>query len=196
MRKFVYGMLLCALILTGCQGASKKTDTPAATAHIVPPAYPAPGSGNAAQPAYPGPKGTKPTAKAVASNIYPGSGSSTGGTPVANPFAPAAGDEKLERGTATVDIKNSAVIVAESSPVQISIRLKGTMPNPCYRLRVNPAQPDAQKSIQVEVYSVLVPGEICAQVLQNFDETILLGSFPAGHYTVYVNGELLGEFEA
>ncbi len=202
MRKILYSLLLCVFILTGCQGGSKKTDTPAAPAHNVPPAYPAPGTGNTivnpdqTSQAYPAPKAVKPAAPGSSSNAYPKPGSSSNATPVANPFAPAAGDEKLDRGKATVDIKNSTVIAAESFPVQVSLHLKGTLPNPCYRLRVNPALPDAQKSIQVEVYSVLEPNEICTEVIQSFDETILLGSFSTGHYSIYINGELLGEFDA
>ena len=31
---------------------------------------------------------------------------------------------------------------------------------------------------------------------KSFDVEIPLGSFPAGHYSLYINGELLGEFDA
>jgi hypothetical protein len=48
----------------------------------------------------------------------------------------------------------------------------------------------------VEVYSVSEPGKVCTQVLKDFDVEIPLGSFSGGHFTVYINGELLGEFDA
>ena len=191
MRKFIYGLLLCVIILTGCSGGAKKTDTPAAPAHNIPPAvYPGARSGDASQ-AYPAPQGGN-----AANSAYPGPNTSGGAASAANPFAPAAGDEKLTRGEAFVEIADSQVTLMESNPPQVKLHLKGSLPNPCHQLRVNPSQPDAQKKIQVEVYSVVKPDEMCTEVLKEFDEEIPLGSFPAGHYSVYVNGELVGEFDA
>ena len=190
MRKFIYGLLLCVIILTGCSGGAKKTDTPAAPAHNIPPAvYPGAKSGgpvDANQP-YPGPR---------ASSAYPGPNTSGGAASAANPFAPTAADDQLARGEAFVETADSQVTLMESNPPQVKLHLKGSLPNPCHQLRVNPTQPDAQNKIQVEVYSVVKPDEMCTEVLKEFDEEIPLGSFPAGHYSVYVNGELVGEFDA
>jgi hypothetical protein len=205
MQKMLCGMLLCIVILTGCQGAKKKTATQAAPAHNVPSAaYPGPKTENLAnaeptsQP-YPGPAEKSADESTVSDNIssaaYPGPGTS-GNQSNVNVYAPADGDEKLIRGAAFVEIKDSRMLQLETAPVQVKLHLKGTLPNACYALRVNPAKPDEQKRIQVEVYSVTKPGQVCAEALKDFDVLIPLGSFPTGHYSVYINGELLGEFDA
>jgi hypothetical protein len=199
MQRLLCGLLLFVVVLTGCQSATKKTASPAAPAHNVPAAvYPGPSTqeaGQASQP-YPAPQGNNTASSVTTSVPYPAPGTSSGQTPVANEYAPALGDEKLTRGNASVESKDSKVILTTTSPVQVKLHLAGTLPNPCYHLRVNPAQPDAQKHIQVEVYSVTEPDKICTDVLQNFDVEISLGSFPSGHYSVYINGNLLGEFDA
>jgi len=79
--------------------------------------------------------------------------------------------------------------------VQVKLHLVGSLPNPCYKLRVNPAQANAEGRIDVEVYSLAEPGKACTDVLQPFDVQIPLGSFESGHYSVYINDELLGEFD-
>ena len=84
----------------------------------------------------------------------------------------------------------------ESYPVQIMLALKGSLPTPCNQLRVVDNPPDKQNRIQVEVYSVLDPEQMCAQVLEPFEANIGLGSFPRGHYSVWVNGEMVGEFDS
>jgi hypothetical protein len=37
---------------------------------------------------------------------------------------------------------------------------------------------------------------MCTQILKPFQASIDLGTFPSGHYSVYVNGELAGEFDS
>jgi len=145
-----------------------------------------------ANPAYPGPQGNNTANVGVP---YPGPATPAGSTPT-NPYAPALGDETLDRGNAFVEMDNSALVQMETDPLQVKIHLKGSLPNPCHQLRVNPAQPDGQKHVQVDVYSVTKPGEMCTEVLQAFDVQIPLGSFSAGHYSIYINGELLAEFDA
>jgi hypothetical protein len=48
----------------------------------------------------------------------------------------------------------------------------------------------------LRVYSVINPAETCIQVIEPFEANIMLGSFETGHYTVLVNGEMAGEFDA
>jgi hypothetical protein len=48
----------------------------------------------------------------------------------------------------------------------------------------------------VEVYSLVDPDVACIQVLEPFQQGINLGSLPQGSYTVYVNGEQVGEIDA
>jgi hypothetical protein len=197
MQKILCGLLLCAVLLTGCQNGLKKTDTPAAPAHNVPPAvYPEPKSiapvdTPQADQTYPAPQ-----LISVPGNAYPAPGSPAGSASATNEYAPADSDKDMDRGNAFVDIENSSVVTLESDPLQVQLHLKGTLPNPCYHLRVNPFQPDDQKKIQVDVYSVVKPGEVCTDVLQEFSVDIPLGSFPDGHYMIYINEEMLGEFDA
>jgi hypothetical protein len=79
--------------------------------------------------------------------------------------------------------------------VQVRLHLQGALPNPCHQLRVNPSQPDSQNRIQVEVYSVAETDKMCTEVLQPFNVLVPLENLPAGHYSIYINGELLKEFD-
>ena len=84
----------------------------------------------------------------------------------------------------------------ESFPVQIMLSLSGSLPTPCNQLRVVNHPPNDENQIHVDVYSVIDPTQVCVQVLEPFDANIGLGSFPTGHYTVWVNGEMVGEFDS
>ena len=113
-------------------------------------------------------------------------------SPVPRPYLPQPGDLALTRGAALID--STDLLVMESYPVQIILALKGSLPTPCNQLRVVVNPPDQENQIQVEVYSVIDPGQICVQVLEPFEVNVGLGSFPAGHYSVWVNGEMIGSF--
>jgi hypothetical protein len=114
--------------------------------------------------------------------------------PVENPFAPMPGDADLSRGN--VYIQEASLLIRESYPVQIAINLKGELPTPCNQLRVETGAPDSNNSINIDVYSVANPDMMCAQVLKPFEENVNLGTFPSGHYSVFVNGESVGEFDS
>ena len=90
-------------------------------------------------------------------------------------------DENLVRGNAFVD--SAELLTLESSPLQFMLALKGSLPTPCNQLRVDVSPPDSENKIVVDVYSVVKADEICAQVVEPFEENVPLGSFPAGHYT-------------
>lgn len=113
------------------------------------------------------------------------------GTP---PFLPAPGDGMMDRGNAFID--SAELRILESFPPQVLLTLQGSLPTPCHQIRVRPSPPDRENKIQVEVYSVSSPGAICIQVLAPFDANVPLGSFPKGKYTVWVNGEQVGTFDA
>ena len=110
------------------------------------------------------------------------------------PYAPQPGDDALKRGPAFVEVTD--ILVLESFPLQFQLSLSGNLPTPCHKLRIVVGEPDASNNIAVDVYSVVDPELICMQVLQEFQASVNLGSFPAGHYTVTVNGEPSGEFDA
>lgn len=109
-------------------------------------------------------------------------------------YAPRPGDDALLRGE--VYLNSTDLLTMESFPVQYSLVLKGSLPTPCHELRVVYHEPDAENRIKLEVYSVTDRNAVCVQMLQPFEQSIYLGSFPAGHYTLWVNGEQVAEFDA
>jgi len=122
---------------------------------------------------------------------------SPGPTPVdqedeRNPFAPQPGDDQLNRGEVKLD--QSDVMIMESFPVQITVQLKGSLPTPCHQLRVSVMEESGSQEIRLDVYSVVDPDEMCAQVLDPFQANIPLGSFEEQGYTFWVNGEKIGEY--
>ena len=114
--------------------------------------------------------------------------------PVLNPFAPKPEDENLARGN--VYLNEASIVIRESFPPQVSLIISGDLPTPCSQLRVEIGAPDTANKILVDLYSVSDPNRVCAQVLAPFEAAIDLGPFPTGHYTVWVNGDLVGEFDA
>jgi hypothetical protein len=110
-------------------------------------------------------------------------------------FAPQPGDDKLAKGDATVDIKGSGLVASSTQAGAMLADLKGYMPDPCHQLRIVLSDPDAQNKINLEVYTVYASGGNCITVTQPFHVRFPLASYSNGHYSVYVNGELLGEFD-
>ncbi|HSL43637.1 MAG TPA: hypothetical protein VK897_09410 [Anaerolineales bacterium] len=114
--------------------------------------------------------------------------------PQPDPFAPQPGDAPLTRGEAFLN--EASLLIRESYPPQIALSLSGDLPTPCHELRVAVGAPDQENKIMVDVYSVVDPNTVCTQVIEPFEAQIELGTFPTGHYTVWVNGELAGEFDS
>ena len=138
------------------------------------------------------PAATSEPDTAVTSPSGPGDDMSTE-EPVRNPFSPQAGDNELTRGNAYLN--EASLIIRESFPPQISLAISGDLPTPCNQLRVDIDAPDQENKISVDLYSVIDPDRMCVQVLKPFEESIDLGTFPAGHYTVWINDEMVGEFD-
>jgi hypothetical protein len=113
-------------------------------------------------------------------------------TPV-NPLAPQPGDIKFSRGN--IFIQESGLLIRESFPPQISLSFSGDLPTPCHQVRAVINPPDAENKINVDAYSVVDPDMVCIQVLKPFQERVDLGTYPGGHYTVWLNGEMAGEFD-
>lgn len=114
--------------------------------------------------------------------------------PPSNEYSPQPDDAALDRGEAYIDI--SDVLTLESFPLQFMLHLAGNLPTPCNTLRVVAYPPDAENKINVDVYSLSDPDQICTQVLQPFDVNIPLGSFPEGKYSIWVNDEMIAEIQA
>lgn len=115
-------------------------------------------------------------------------------TPGTDSALPREGDDELQRDGVYLDSVD--LLVMESYPLQFSLSLVGNLPTPCNQLRVAVSPPDGENRIQVDVYSLVHKDIFCAEVLQPFSQNIPLGSYPAGHYTLWVNGELITEFDA
>jgi hypothetical protein len=115
-------------------------------------------------------------------------------TPMNNPYAPLPGDSNLTQGN--VFVQEMGVMIRESYPPQISLMLSGDLPTPCHELRLLVNEPDEEKKINVDAYTVVDPNMMCTQVLKPFQANVDLGTFPSGHYSVWVNGELAGEFDS
>jgi hypothetical protein len=109
-----------------------------------------------------------------------------------SPLDPIPGEEQLSRGQVMIEKKE--VLLLESYPLQVMLSLKGTMPTPCHHLRAKVDKPDDENRISVELYSLYDPNEICIQVIEEFETNLPLGSYPDGTYTIWLNGEQVGEF--
>ncbi len=103
-----------------------------------------------------------------------------------------------DAGLSRVEVNFDAaqILSMESDPLQFTLNLKGNLPTPCHKLHVDVGEPDAQNQIHIDAYSLVDPALACAQVLQPFDVTVPIGSFPAGRYTLWLNGEMIGEIQA
>lgn len=108
-------------------------------------------------------------------------------------YDPLPGDKDLLRGD--VYLEQSEVLTLESNPPQYMLALSGSLPTPCHLLRIRAAAPDAENKIMVEVYALTNPKMMCVQMLKPFEAQFALGSFAAGVYSVWVNGQQVGEIE-
>lgn len=123
---------------------------------------------------------------------YPNSEENPAAMPIQD-YAPQPGDAALTREN--VYLESTDLLTLESFPLQFMLQLKGNLPTPCNALRVVVSPPDADNKVLVDVYSVIDSNKVCAQVIQPFDVNIPLGSFSAGAYTLWVNGEQVAEFQ-
>lgn len=109
---------------------------------------------------------------------------------------PVADDEQTEdwiRGAAFVD--SVEILLLESYPVQVRLQVTGSLPTPCHKLAWDQADVTEDGQIKLELYSLADPKVDCIQILQAFEESIPVGSYTAGEFEVWLNGELIGEFE-
>ena len=96
--------------------------------------------------------------------------------------------------TGQVFIESPEILVRESYPMQVSLLLKGQLPTPCHELSWEVLEPNEKNEIHVSVNSIADPDAICTQVLEPFEVDIPLGDFTEYGYSVWVNGEKVGEF--
>ena len=113
-----------------------------------------------------------------------------------NPYAPQPGDSNMQRDTLTID--SSSLKLAESQPKQVTLNFAYFPPTPCHKLRVEVAAPDSQNKINVNAYTVMEKDKACVlmALATPLQASLTLGSFPNGHYSVWLNGSLVSEFDS
>jgi len=138
--------------------------------------------------AQPGPP-TRPPEPVQAETPLPDQpvGSSPSSTPV-----PTTGGG-LRQGPIYVD--ELELVMMESYPVQVRLILRGSLPNPCSSFAWEVEEPDSQGRIVVQAYSLQEADLACIQVLEPLEESIPLGAFTQGKFSVWLNGERVAEFE-
>jgi hypothetical protein len=183
---WVIFLLLVAISMSACAGET--------TATVQPAPYPArtePATSGGDQDAYPAP--TRPASGDLA---YPGPdqpvSSDQGSALQGRGYDPQPADESWNRGGVFAD--RFDVMMLESYPVQVHLQIVGNLPDPCHQFRAVVSEPDEQHQIKVDVYSVADPEMMCVQTLVPFEQSVALGDFTEGDFTVWVNGAQVGEF--
>jgi hypothetical protein len=124
---------------------------------------------------------------------------STAGSPP-NPqpsaYAPQPGDGSMMEGEIRVD--SASIRLAESYPPQVFLDLAYFQPTPCYKLRLEVLPPDAQNRIVIHGYAVAEKDKPCTLMALTtpLHASLSLGSYPKGHYVVWLNGSQIGEFDS
>jgi len=110
-----------------------------------------------------------------------------------NPYAPKIEDVQMIRA----GILLTAIQLSERTdldPSRIQVNFLGSMPSVCNELRMEVNPPDAEYRIHIEAYSLTDPNLKCENVFQQFETDILLGVYSPGRYTIWVNGNFVGDF--
>ncbi len=103
------------------------------------------------------------------------------------------GDKEV-RGAAWIDWDASELLVMESFPMQVALVLRGDLPTPCDELAWEIAEPNSEGEIHITAYATHDPEEVCAALLEPFEQRIELGDFTEGGYSVWVNEGKVGDF--
>lgn len=92
-----------------------------------------------------------------------------------------------------VYIDSVEILYLESFPVQVRLAVTGSLPTPCHEA-IWEVQ-DFGESIDVRLWSLADPDQICVQVLEPFEISIPLGSFESADLLVLLNGEEVGRVQ-
>ncbi len=98
----------------------------------------------------------------------------------------------IERGPVFVD--ETELLLRETHPVQVGLVVRGSLPTPCHQAHWEVEEADVQGRIDVALYSTAPEGQACIQVLAEFEETIPLGSYAEGSFSVWLNGAPVQSF--
>jgi hypothetical protein len=190
-RIFVLVLVIVNGLLSACRSNPSLTPTDQ-TVPYPPPEQPATGS------PYPSPEDSSvitpqepypaPMVTDEVFNPYPAPDEGAG-------YAPVSGDEAKDRGEVFLDLPSSDLLLMESYPIQAVLILRGDLPTSCHEFRAVVSEPDPDKRILVEAYSVVAKDVICTQALLPFEVRISLGNFTDGKYSVWINGQVFTDFE-
>lgn len=108
------------------------------------------------------------------------------------PLEPLPDEGEMIRGG--ISIRTSEIILMESFPVQVQLRVSGVLPTPCHMPRAEVTGPDEDGNIYVEMWTLTDTDAVCIQVLQPFETSIPLGSYESGSFTVFLNDKEVGDF--
>ena len=113
-----------------------------------------------------------------------------------NPYAPQPGDGNMVRGDIRID--SGSLALTQSLPPQVTVDFAYFPPTPCHQLRVEVSQPDAQNRINLNAYGVTEKDKACALMAPTtpLQASLSIGSFPKGHYSVWLNGNKVDEFDS
>jgi hypothetical protein len=114
--------------------------------------------------------------------------------PVSTDMLPKPADQILKKGTA--EVTTAQVIQLPTDPPQYVVHITGDTPTPCHKLRVSVDVSKNDNRVVMESYSVFDPKVICLQMVQPFEVTVPLGKLPVNDYTVWLNGQQVGEIKA
>jgi hypothetical protein len=110
-------------------------------------------------------------------------------------LAAACGPAESPGGEGSVYLDRTDIILRESYPVQAALIVAGSLPTPCHELHTEVAGPDEEGRILVTISSEADPSEVCIQVLEPFETTVELGTYTQGSFSVWVNGQPVGEID-
>lgn len=110
-------------------------------------------------------------------------------------YAAQPGDDLLGRGEVSVDMASSQLLKIGTQPVQAIAILRGNSLTPCNPIRLAITRSNENSAINLEIYSLINPKQNCIAVLQSFEIAIIVDTDMSGHYSIYVNGKLLREFD-
>jgi hypothetical protein len=171
LKRFGQGLLiLVALMITACGGNDKSSTPQAVTPSPIP---------NFDNPS----DASNFIIKADTVDLAPGTSIEIQ-TPTPIPSEPIFG---------SVMIKSIKFSIPEGA-VEPEIRFLGTVPTQCNKLifKVDPI--DAKNQIIIHVFTTSNLKAACLKMAEPFDQTIRLSKIPTGSYTVWFNGNKLGEY--
>ncbi len=112
------------------------------------------------------------------------------------PYSPQPGDSDMRRDEVTID--SASLMLAESEPIQVTLNFAYFQPTPCHQLRVEVSMPDSQNHINLKAYALTERDKACTlmALATPLDASLNLGTFPKGHYSVWLNDAMVGEFDS